>query len=229
MKKNKMMRIASVLLVAVILTTCAISGTFAKYVTSDNSSDKARVAKWGVTVTATDDSSFKTEYATDDGSYVGALSVKSSNSDRVVAPGTSGNAIKFSISGTPEVATKVDIDMTINKEINVGGTYYPVKFTLKQTKKVNSSNEVVADDTTLASGTLTEIKNFLDTYTGTAYYAPNAKLDAEFELNWAWEFGDPANNDNDTLLGNVAAGTVTDPNVETKIDYSIIFTVSQVD
>ena len=44
MKKNKMMRIASVLLVAVILTTCAISGTFAKYVTSGNGSDNARVA-----------------------------------------------------------------------------------------------------------------------------------------------------------------------------------------
>ena len=47
MKKNKMMRIASVLLVAVILTTCAISGTFAKYVSSADSSDSARVAYWG--------------------------------------------------------------------------------------------------------------------------------------------------------------------------------------
>lgn len=50
MKKNKIMRIASVLLVAVILTTCAISGTFAKYVTSGSGSDTARVAKFGVTV-----------------------------------------------------------------------------------------------------------------------------------------------------------------------------------
>ena len=51
MKKNFMMRAASVLLVAVMLTTCAISGTFAKYVTSDSGSDFARVAKFGVTVT----------------------------------------------------------------------------------------------------------------------------------------------------------------------------------
>ena len=48
MKKNVMMRVASVLLVAVLLTTCAISGTFAKYTTQDSASDKARVAKWGV-------------------------------------------------------------------------------------------------------------------------------------------------------------------------------------
>ena len=47
MKKNTMMRVASALLVAVLLTTCAISGTFAKYVSSAETSDTARVAKWG--------------------------------------------------------------------------------------------------------------------------------------------------------------------------------------
>ena len=47
MKKNKMMRVASALLVAVLLTTCAISGTFAKYVSQATGSDTARVAKWG--------------------------------------------------------------------------------------------------------------------------------------------------------------------------------------
>ena len=52
MKKNVMMRVASVLLVAVLLTTCAISGTFAKYTTGDAGHDTARVAKWGVTITA---------------------------------------------------------------------------------------------------------------------------------------------------------------------------------
>ena len=50
MKKNKIMRIASVLLVAVLMSTCAISGTFAKYVTEGSSDDTARVAKWGVTI-----------------------------------------------------------------------------------------------------------------------------------------------------------------------------------
>ena len=52
MKKNRMMRVASALLVAVLLTTCAISGTFAKYVTTESGSDFARVAKWGVNVEA---------------------------------------------------------------------------------------------------------------------------------------------------------------------------------
>ena len=47
MKTNKMMRIASVLLVAVLLTTCSISGTFAKYVSQATGTDTARVAYWG--------------------------------------------------------------------------------------------------------------------------------------------------------------------------------------
>ena len=88
MKKNKMMRIASVLLVAVILTTCAISGTFAKYVTSGNGSDNARVAKFGVTLTGTADT-FKETYAKDDNTFTLEANTVVSTED-VVAPGTSG-------------------------------------------------------------------------------------------------------------------------------------------
>ena len=50
MRKNKMMRAASALMVAVLLTTCTISGTFAKYVTTASGNDTARVAKWGVQI-----------------------------------------------------------------------------------------------------------------------------------------------------------------------------------
>lgn len=52
MKKNVMLRTASGLLVATLLSTSVVSGTFAKYVTSDSASDKARVAKFGVVVSA---------------------------------------------------------------------------------------------------------------------------------------------------------------------------------
>ena len=52
MKKNKMMRLASFLLIAVLVSTSAISGTYAKYTTSGFAEDQARVAKWGVTVAA---------------------------------------------------------------------------------------------------------------------------------------------------------------------------------
>ena len=50
MRKNKMMRLASVLLVAVLMTTCAISGTFAKYTTTFTGTDTAKVATWEIAV-----------------------------------------------------------------------------------------------------------------------------------------------------------------------------------
>ena len=47
MKKNRIMRVFSVLLALTLISTCAISGTFAKYVTRAEGEDAARVAKWG--------------------------------------------------------------------------------------------------------------------------------------------------------------------------------------
>ncbi len=217
MKKNNIMRLASFLLVAVMLSTCAIGGTFAKYTAEAQATDSARVAKWGVTLTVPTDSSFATTYSTDDTNYSGTISVSSSSTEEVVAPGTSGTAIKFSISGTPEVATKVDIAMNVTSDINVNDTYYPVVFTLTQ------------NGTEVAKGNLAAIKAAVEAYAATAYYAPKTDLSAEFELTWTWEFGDGTNDTNDTLIANVAAGTVTDTTVDTELEYTITFTVTQVD
>ena len=101
MKKNKMMRIASVLLVAVLLSTCAISGTFAKYVTAHSSSDTARVAYWG----------FKETTFAIDNLFSNAYDNVSGAED-VIAPGTSGSAtfsFKPQTSTAPEVAYKITV------------------------------------------------------------------------------------------------------------------------
>ena len=68
MRKNKFLRLASVMLMLCLITTCAISGTFAKYTTSDEALDSARVAKWGVAVQVlgNDVEMFKPEYAKND-------------------------------------------------------------------------------------------------------------------------------------------------------------------
>lgn len=118
MKKNRMMRLASILLVATLMSTCTISGTFAKYVTYGSASDTARVAKWGVNITASG-SLFADTYVeaaggnTPNGS--GSITVKSSGSvgDHVVAPGTKNTeGLTFAITGTPEVSTRVLIAVT---------------------------------------------------------------------------------------------------------------------
>ena len=55
MRKNKAMRAAGGMLIATLLSTSIVSGTYAKYVTEDSGSDTARVAKFGVVVTADGD------------------------------------------------------------------------------------------------------------------------------------------------------------------------------
>lgn len=242
MKKNVMMRVAAMLLVCVLASTCGISGTFAKYVTMAEGSDTARVAKFGVTVTIAGDSNFSNQYATHDNSiYGGAVSVKSSDAAKVVAPGTSSEdvagEVTFKITGTPEVATKIDIEFDVLHDIFLGaGTYedpttaktdsfevatdyYPVVFTLR-----NSTGTVVI------TGNLAKIEEEFNKLSGT--YAPNTKLDETYTLTWAWAF-ESGNDAADTLLGNLAAGEgygitgVT--NYDTNIEYTLKITVTQVD
>ena len=87
MKKNRMMRAASALLVAVLMTTCTISGTFAKYTTSVTSNDSARVAKWGFEPVAMDITGlFSNVYD------AGAADYTVESAVDVIAPGTQGSA-----------------------------------------------------------------------------------------------------------------------------------------
>lgn len=116
MKKNKMMRAASVLLVAVLLTTSIISGTFAKYVTSGDVSDSARVAKFGVTVTSSGKLFDKTYFNVnnDKSNLPGGTTTETDDNtvltveatENVVAPGTKGpdaDPLTLSVTGKPEV------------------------------------------------------------------------------------------------------------------------------
>ena len=121
MKKNKMLRIASVLLIVTILSTVAISGTFAKYITKYDGGDTARVANFGITVTETGDL-FKTTYTDPTDSKI---TVASASGDKVVAPGTSSaEEYQVNIAGTPEVTTKLSIKLTGSSDIVLpAGTY----------------------------------------------------------------------------------------------------------
>jgi len=137
MKKNKMMRIAAVLLIVTLLSTCAISGTFAKYVAKADFEDSARVAKWGIKI-ETSSSLFADKYKAEDAKYIaagGRYSVKAANAtdteegDMLVAPGTSSKQVKdggFSarLYGKPEVATRFQFKAGTLQDIFVPfGTY----------------------------------------------------------------------------------------------------------
>ena len=86
MKKNKMMRLAAVLMVAVLMTTCAISGTFAKYISTASGEDSARVAYWGFGL----DSSIEIDdLFLDAYTNVNSTEEADGTKDDVIAPGTS--------------------------------------------------------------------------------------------------------------------------------------------
>lgn len=87
MKGSKLPKLAALLLVLTLVTTCFVSGTFAKYVSEGEGEDAARVAKWGVKVEITGDG-FKTTYGKDEvNANVDGPTVVSSTTEKVVAPG----------------------------------------------------------------------------------------------------------------------------------------------
>jgi hypothetical protein len=121
----------SLLLVMTLISTCAISGTFAKYVTKASGQDQARVAKWGVLVTV-DGGAFADKYAATDHAYLedgGEYSVISSvEGEKVVAPGTSAKeadlALVATVKGTPEVAARYTLEGKGIKDVSLKhGTY----------------------------------------------------------------------------------------------------------
>ena len=237
MKKNKFLRLASVMLMLCLITTCAISGTFAKYTTTATVGDTARVAHWGITITTTDlnDSAstevfaktYKNQAAinTDPPYAIGAGASVSSTTE-VVAPGTDGG-IKIVITGTPEVAFNFDVAVTITNEVHIpkntvvapGNTlaadYYPVKFT------VNDGTSDVVDGKSLSA-----VKTYFESLSGDKL--PGASVAKTYTVTWEWDF-ESANDAADTYLGNVAAGVVTDPNTDTQLNFSIVFTATQID
>ena len=243
MKKSTMMRVASALLVAVLLSTYAISGTFAKYVTTASGSDTARVAKWGVEISGMADGLFAKTYAKDTETDI--VNTVAAN-EEVVAPGTENDSgVTFSLTGTPEVAVKIDIAVkgsttdTITDVVLPAGEYtdwtqapYTGKFTLD-----DAYNPVVFTlkdgATTLVTGTLEQIETFLENKTGE--YEPGTDLSkilggtsGTYTLTWAWAF--VGNDKADTLLGNLAAGNQDAiENASTSIDFAIVITATQID
>lgn len=159
MKKNKMMRIASVLLIVTILSTCAISGTFAKYVVTGTGTGEAKVARWGIEISMNGDDLFANRYAK---STTGTgVAVLAKGTYDVVAPGTNSDeagstfsAHIANVGGPTEVAVRyalgfqdgwTDIvlhegdvikDETVLKpatgyeDLDVEADYSPVKFSI---------------------------------------------------------------------------------------------------
>ena len=117
MKKNKFLKVAGAIFTMCLITTCAIGTTFAKYTTGSSASDTARVAKWGVEVSASG-TMFGTAYqdtiVTDGKTEATVQSNHNiSYAANVVAPGTKNDTgIQIKVEGKPEVEFTVKAEVT---------------------------------------------------------------------------------------------------------------------
>ena len=224
MKKNKMMRAASALMVATLLTTSVISGTFAKYVTKGSGSDWARVAVWGFGPTTINISNlFKNAYDS---------TVKSGDENHydVIAPGTTGSAeFGFTYAGSvsaPEVAYTFSVDTKgslcadfIKENPNIlwqldGGEWGTWEELLSNIKKL-SGNE-----------------------SGTKEYAPGELPDAFNKttyihtVTWKWEF-ETQDDSTTTSQDEMSIQDVKDTNMgndgSAQVNLVITITATQID
>ena len=220
-KKNVLMRSAGLLLVLVLVTSCFVGSTFAKYTVGGTGSDSARVAKFGVNVTA-NGTMFAREYATDDRS-AGTIIKSVISTDKVVAPGTKGNMASMTLTGTPEVAVRVGY--AVNKFELKGWTtdgtteYCPLVFT------VGTASYKIGDaGITSVSDLQDKVKAAITAYSKD--YEANTDLSGvgadSLKVSWAWAFeGDDAK---DTALGSRAA-----EDKAATVELEITTTVTQID
>lgn len=168
MKKNRFIKLASGLLVLCLMTTCVIGATLAKYTTAGSGADTARVAKWGVTVSASG-SLFGKAYASNSADtnaneiVASSTNTTVSSDSNVVAPGTKNTTgLNFTVSGTPEVAYSLTVAATATDIYLKEGTYgYMVAVTL-------NNNDNLAGYYSKDSGTYT--KQTTGTYSSGTYY-----------------------------------------------------------
>ncbi len=217
------MRVAGLLLALVLVTSCFVGGTFAKYVTYGGGQEHARVAKFGVKVDAAGDV-FAKEYDAKDptvqdyNGQVIAKSVISSDGDtKLVAPGTAkSDALTVSVTGTPEVAVKVEYvaHVTFNESLtepdnwkDKDGHYYcPLVITVNGTPYNGLDYESATDFENAVEGAINGL---------TKNYPANTDLSQSgskgVAISWEWPFEGASgakgsqSDEKDTYLGNQAA------------------------
>lgn len=231
-RKNHTLKLAGILLALVLVTSCFVGGTFAKYVTKGTGSDSARVAKFGVTVTA-NGSTFAEEYATNDETVETiARSVVSSERKKVVAPGTKGDMVSMTLSGSAEVVVKVTYKATVDlgEKWVADGVYYCPLVIKVNDKEINGLDYETAAD--FAAAVKAEIDGYTKNYVANTNFDDQAaghKNDS-LKVSWRWNFeathfakGDQTD-EKDTILGNAAANGNA-----AEISLQVVTTVTQID
>ncbi len=209
--KKKFMAIFALLL-AVVVTGYSVSGTYAKYTTTMESSDKARVAVWKVGTAFTIDL-FDNTYDN------GAVKSKGEETDKVVAPGTTGS-YAFAITGgdelKPEVAYKLDV--TVDQEKTKDDTER-LRFWLDADSYDGASDKYAS---------ISELKSNLGNDLSVEKVEVGKNLNdalSNHTLHWEWQFSEAEKDTTDTGLGNAADGSTTAVEIGIKITATQLDTV----
>lgn len=233
-RKNHTLKLAGILLALVLVTSCFVGGTFAKYVTSGTGKDTARVAKFGVTVTA-NGTMFAKEYDTGTENVKGTIakSVVSDKTDdkNLVAPGTSGNMVSMTLAGKPEVAVNVryTANVTLSNnwvykadESETGEFYCPIK--IKVGDEIYFGYDYPSAER-FKNAVETAINGYSDNYApGTDL--TKAKAPA---VSWAWAFEDNAVSAKQTDVKDTYLGDQAAKDKAATIDLEVVTTVTQID
>ena len=182
MKKNKMMRLASVLLVLTLLSTSVISGTFAKYTNTTQANDVARVAKWDVKF---NNSTLNAQTTTFSFDLFGTThqNVKNGTAEEaIIAPGTEGS-FDIVLKNDSEVTAEYTIDYTVTNTNNI-----PVEFCVDGTNWTSTLADVTTPVTLTMGAEATTIT---------------------VKWRWVFEAVDPNTNADDTALGLNGTATIT--------------------
>ena len=203
MKKNRTMRIATLMLALTLITCCFVGSTFARYTSTAAGGDSVKVAKWeiGVTDKTTPEATIVDITGTNTIKFDLFNTVMDTNGGAaeadvkagLIAPGTKGS-FTYEVANLSEVNAEYDLTYTMTNTNNV-----PLQFSLtgngdwtNDIANLNVTNEAIAME--------------------------NGK--AEVTVYWQWDFeGD------DTPLGVLAQNEGTCPVVEV----SLTITVDQVD
>ena len=172
---------------------------------------------------------FSKTYAKDDNNFTLATdTVVSFNDDKLVAPGTSKSIGEFTLTGSPEVAVRVNykVDKFELTNWTTTGTdeYCPLVFTVKGTNyKIGDTGIATVADLQTA------VKNAIEAVTFD--YEANTdlatKIADNLTVSWSWPFSTSAENDlKDTALGDRAAASLTDAG---KVNFEVTMSVTQID
>ncbi len=193
MKKGKWLVLVIVLMILVAGIMMSLSSTYAKYITSANGVDSARVAHWEINTTNNIRDLFASSYTN---------VVAGTEEQGVIAPGTSGT-YSFTIEGDVETAYTLSIVADGKDEVNgaVSG-YNPIKYSFT---KPNTGDDKASNLTVTTNGmTFEELKSAINEIDdGNTIHQAGALGGDTYTIGWIWDLD--GNNENDTLLGNLVS------------------------